>query len=117
MRLPHLQQWLGGFAPDVAPHTTTVPPGRRARSECAHVASPTVSTTQSTRSGSRAPDSNAASAPTSNAQARFAGVRAVAQTRNPNSRPSWIAAVATPPDAPCTKTVSPESRRQRRNIR
>ena len=30
----------GGFGPLVAPDTTTVPPGRSDRSECAHVASP-----------------------------------------------------------------------------
>ena len=41
--------------PLVAPETTTVPPGRSERSECAQVASPTVSITASTRSGSRAP--------------------------------------------------------------
>src|SRR5690606_20470125 len=38
----------GGRSPVVAPATTTTPPGRTARSECPHVASPTVSTTAST---------------------------------------------------------------------
>ena len=55
----------GGTAPLVAPQTTIVPPGFSARSECAQVASPTVSMTASTRSGSRAPDSKAWSAPSS----------------------------------------------------
>ena len=44
-----------GFGPDVAPEMTTVPPGRNDRSECDHVAAPTVSMTASTRSGSLAP--------------------------------------------------------------
>ena len=48
-----------GASPLVAPQTTMVPPGRRDLTECAHVASPTVSITASTRSGSRAPDSKA----------------------------------------------------------
>ena len=49
----------GGFGPLVAPDTTIVPPGRSALSEWLHVAAPTVSNTASTRSGSRAPLSNA----------------------------------------------------------
>ncbi len=44
-----------GAWPVVAPDTTTVPPGRSARNEWPQVASPTVSMTASTRSGSRAP--------------------------------------------------------------
>ena len=49
----------GGESPVVAPETTSVPPGFSARTECAQVASPTVSITRSTRSGSRTPASNA----------------------------------------------------------
>jgi len=49
--------------------------------ECEYVASPTVSITASTRSGSRAPDGNASCAPSSTALACFASLRAVAHTR------------------------------------
>ncbi len=49
----------GGASPEVAPVTTSVPPGFSDLIECAQVALPTVSITASTRSGSRAPDSNA----------------------------------------------------------
>ena len=49
----------GGWDPEVAPATTMRPPGRSDLRECDQVAAPTVSQTTSTRSGSRAPDSNA----------------------------------------------------------
>ena len=52
-----------GFGPEVAPEITIVPPGRSDFTECDQVAAPTVSITASTRSGSRAPLSKAASAP------------------------------------------------------
>src|SRR5450759_1828176 len=48
-----------GLGPLVAPETTSRPPGRSDRSECDQVASPTVSSTASTRSGNRAPASSA----------------------------------------------------------
>ena len=77
---------------------------------CDQVASPTVSMTPSTRSGSRAPDSKACSAPSARAAARFSSLRPVTQTRRPAARPSTISAVATPPLAPCTSTVWPGRR-------
>src|SRR5690606_30475922 len=88
--------------PLVDPETTTTPPGLSDFSECDHVALPTVSNTASTRCGNRAPGSNVSCAPSFSASARFASVRPVAYTRMPAARPSWISAVATPPDAPCT---------------
>ena len=63
--------------------------------------------TASAFSGSRSPDSNAAWAPISSALARLVSSRLVTSTRSPAARPSTIAAVATPPPAPCTSTVSP----------
>ena len=89
--------------------TTTVPPGRSDLSECDQVAAPTVSITASTRSGSRAPDSKTSCAPSSSARARLASSRLVAQTRSPRGAAERDRAVATPPPAPCTSTVSPGS--------
>ena len=97
----------GGFCPLVAPLITSTPPGFKDFSEWSQVAAPTVSATASTRSGSRAPGSKTASAPSSNARARFASERDVAHTRSPAARPSTINAVATPPPAPCTNSVDP----------
>jgi hypothetical protein len=97
----------GAASPVVAPETTIVPPDFTERIECAHVAAPTVSITASTRSGSRAPGSKAASAPNSSARARFSSDRLVTHTRSPAAAPSRSAAVATPPPAPCTSTVAP----------
>ena len=97
----------GGSAPLVAPEITSVPPGFNAFSECSQVAAPTVSITASTRSGSRAPGSNASSAPSSTARARLDSERLVAHTRRPAARPNTISAVATPPPAPWTRTVAP----------
>ena len=96
-----------GAKPLVPPETTSVPPGRSARSECFHVASPTVSSTASTRSGSRAPLSNASWAPSSTARSPFAASRDVTHTRRPAWRASTVAALATPPPAPWISTVSP----------
>jgi hypothetical protein len=97
----------GGAGPEVAPQITIVPPGLSVRREWPHVASPTVSITASTRSGSRAPGSKEASAPSSSARARLSSERLVAQTRIPAWRPSAMSAVATPPPAPWTSTVEP----------
>ena len=60
---------------------TTTPPGLSELIECDQVAAPTVSITASTRSGSRSPDANARSAPTSTARAPRASSREVTQTR------------------------------------
>ena len=46
----------GGFGPDVAPDTTTRPPGFKRLQRVRPGGAPTVSITASTRSGSRAPD-------------------------------------------------------------
>ena len=46
-------------------------------------------------------------APISSARARLASSRLVASTCRPPARASVISAVATPPPAPCTSTVSP----------
>ena len=64
-----------------------MPPGRSARSECFQVASPTVSSTASTRSGSRAPVSNAAS------RAELLGRRALrlVAARRPHAQPGMAA--------------------------
>ena len=86
---------------------TSLPPGLSERIECPQVASPTVSMTASTRSGSRAPDSKAWSAPSSSASARLAPERLVTHTRIPAALPSTVSAVATPPPAPWTSTVCP----------
>src|SRR6202011_1577131 len=40
---------------------------------------------------------------------RPTALRLVAQISKPAARPSWISAVAIPPDAPCTSRVSPGS--------
>ena len=98
------------FGPDVVPEITIRPPGRSERIECDQVARPTVSITASTFTGSRAPDSNTSWAPSSSAFARLASSRLVANTRSPPARASAISAVATPPPAPCTSTVSPALR-------
>ena len=92
---------------------TSVPPGRSDLTECDQVAAPTVSITASTRCGSRAPDSNASTAPSSTARFRLASSRLVAKTRSPAALPSTIAAVATPPPAPCTSTESPGAHARR----
>ena len=68
---------------------------------------PTVSITASTLTGSRAPDSKTSWAPISSARARLASSRLVASTFRPPARARMISAVATPPPAPCTSTVSP----------
>ena len=95
------------FGPDVVPEVTIRPPGRSARIECDQVALPTVSMTASTLTGSRAPDSKTSCAPISSARARLASSRLVARTRSPAARARVITAVATPPPAPWTSTVSP----------
>ena len=79
------------------------------------MAFPTVSMTASTRSGSRPPGSTAAVAPIASARARFDSFRLVANTVSPAATPSTIAAVATPPPAPCTRTDWPEVRPARVN--
>jgi hypothetical protein len=86
------------------------PPGFSERIECPHVALPTVSNTPSTFSGSLAPDSKLACAPSDSANARLASERPVTQTRSPAARPSWINAVDTPPELPCTSMVCPGRR-------
>jgi hypothetical protein len=83
---------------------TIRPPGLSDFAECEYVASPTVSITASTRSGSRAPDAKASCAPSSSALACLASVRAVAYTWKPAARAIEMQAVATPPLAPCTST-------------
>ena len=94
-----------GLKPVVAPEVTRTPPGLSDLMLCDQVASPTVSITPSTRSGSRAPLSKAWSAPRASAAVRFSSLRPVTQTRKPAARPSAISAVATPPLAPCTRIV------------
>jgi hypothetical protein len=94
-----------GLKPVVAPEMTITPPGFSDLTLCDQVASPTVSITPSTRPGRRAPVSNAWSAPIATAAARFSSVRPVTHIRKPAARPSTISAVATPPLAPCTRTV------------
>ena len=89
------------------PETTITPPGFSAFIECAQVASPTVSKTASTRSGSRAPLGNVACAPSRAATSCFSWVRPVTHTHIPAATPSWINAVETPPVAPCTSIVWP----------
>ena len=39
------------FGPDVPPHTTSRPPAFSARTDCSHVAGPTLSTTTSASTG------------------------------------------------------------------
>ena len=95
------------FGPDVVPQMTILPPGRSARIECDQVARPTVSMTASTRRGSRSPVSRTWWAPSSSARARLPSSRLVANTVSPPARASAISAVATPPPAPWTSTVSP----------
>ena len=97
-----------GFGPLVVRETTSVPPGRSDLIECDQVAAPTVSMTASTRSGSRA------SALEHLVRAELERPRALLlvtaggadpQARRPGRARS--SAVATPPPAPCTSTVSP----------
>ncbi len=52
-------------------------------------------------------DRNTASAPSSSARLRLVSSRLVAKTRRPAAAPRTIAAVATPPPAPWTRTLSP----------
>ena len=80
---------LAGASPEVAPEMTTVPPGRRLFTECDQVAAPTVSITASTRSGRRAPLSNARSAPSATACSPLAASRLVTHIRMPAAVPSW----------------------------
>jgi len=94
---------------------TTRPPGLRERSECDHVAAPTVSITTSTFSGSRAPDANASCAPRSTARAPFVSSLEVTHTRKPAWRASMISAVDTPPPAPWIRTVCPGASPERVN--
>ena len=96
----------GSASPLVAPATTMVPPGRTDRTECDQVAFPTLSRTTSTR-GTRAPGSTAAAAPSASARARRSSDRLVTITSSPAAAPSRIAAVASPPPAPCTSTRCP----------
>ena len=96
-----------GWSPVVAPQIAIVPPGRTDLTEWPQVAAPTDSMTASTLRGRRAPDSNAASAPSSIALARLASEREVTNTSSPAAWASWIAAVDTPPPAPWTRIVSP----------
>ena len=105
----------GGACPLVAPDTTIVPPGLSDLTECAQVASPTVSITASTRSGRRAPDSNAWSAPSFTAWLRLSSERPVTHTRIPAALPRTISAVETPPLAPWTRIVDPGATRPRVN--
>ena len=70
-----------GLKPVVAPDVTMTPPGLSDLTLWDQVASPTVSITPSTRSGSRAPDSNAWSAPRARAAARFSSLRPVTHIR------------------------------------
>ena len=93
--------------PLVDPETTMMPPGFNERIECAQEASPTVSNTASTRSGSRSPFGKVACAPSLAASARFSSVRPVTQTCRPAARPSCTSAVDTPPEAPWTSIVCP----------
>ena len=103
----------GEASPDVAPDTTSLPPGLSERTEWPQVALPTVSITASTRSGSRAPASKAWSAPSVSASARLASERLVTHIRTPAALPSTVRAVATPPPAPWTSTVIPGVTRPR----
>src|ERR1700739_278114 len=93
--------------PVVAPATPAVPPGRSDFNECDQVASPTVSITTSTRSGSFSPVVSAARAPQATASERFVLLRLVVYPTAPAATASLIAAEATPPPAPCTSTRSP----------
>ena len=45
------------FWPEVPPHTTNRPPGRRARTDRSHVAGPTLSTTTSAFTGQSSSES------------------------------------------------------------
>ena len=83
-----------------------VPPGRTERTEWDQVAFPTLSSTTSAR-GTRAPGSTAAAAPSVSARSRRSGDRLVTITSSPAAAPSRIAAVASPPPAPCTRTRCP----------
>ena len=96
----------GAASPLVAPATTMIPPGFTDRTECDQVALPTDSRTTSTR-GTRAPGSTAAAAPSARARARRYSSRPVTITSSPAALPSRIAAVASPPPAPCTSTRCP----------
>ena len=98
---------FAGASPLVAPQMTIRPPGRSELTEWDQVAAPTVSMTASTRSGSRAPDSKAWAAPRARAASPLAASRLVTHIRNPAALPNCTSAVATPPDAPWTSTVSP----------
>lgn len=89
--------------PLVAPATTIVPPGR---SEFPQVASPTVSMATSTFFGTLSPLSKASRAPRSRTTFFFSSLRLVAYTSAPAAAAREIAAVATPPPAPCTRTRS-----------
>lgn len=99
-----------GSCPAVAPETTIRAIGAADLSEWSKVAAPTVSITTSTRSGSRAPGSTAV-APRAEIRSRLAASRLVAYTRLPIATASATAAVATPPPAPWTSTLSASAMR------
>jgi hypothetical protein len=65
--------------------------------------------------GEPLPTSNAASAPSSSAAARFAADRLVTHIRKPAAEPMATSAVDTPPPAPWTNTVAPGVARWRRS--
>ena len=91
-----------------------MPPGRSAFSECDQVASPTVSITASTRSGSRAPDSNAWCRAELDARGRrLASSRLVTHTRSPAAAAERRPARSPPrrrrpAPAPCRPAASPD---------
>ncbi len=94
-----------GWSPLVAPHVTTVPPGRTDLIEWLHVAEPIESSTASTLCGRRTPGSNVACAPSAAARPRLAALREVTNTASPAAGASIGAAVETPPPAPADRTT------------
>ena len=105
--------------PDVPPHTTSRPPGRRARTERSHVAGPTLSTTTSTSPASRPSESNASAAPSVDRPVAAWPRRATWRSTDGAQPPGQAPAPPrdTPPPMPTMSTDSPAVSRARRSIR
>ena len=98
------------LGPAPTPITTIRPPVASALRLPARLGAPTSSSTTSNGPCSSKPSGSIASAPRAATSSRSSSRRTVAVTRAPAARPSWIAAVPTPPAPPCTSRRSPAVR-------
>ena len=95
------------LAPPPTPITAIRPPVASASRLAGRLGAPTSSSTTSNGPCSTKSSGATASAPSAATSSRSSSRRTVAVTRAPAARPSWIAAVPTPPAPPCTSRRSP----------